>query len=669
MRSASVAGKLTKLAMPLFASTDPRRICAALAKNICVLLKARASLIVLCKCDSRDKSFQPVHTYKLSPEYQRHMNKDIAVALMACEKKRITVIKDIKQLHQQAGRSILQKIRKERIASLVAIPMTDNGNTIGCINVYYARPVKRFTANETTDLFVKLGASAMLCARAARAFEEETRYIKGVGDIGNCIASSSDIDDVIGQVLKTAVNTVDADSGGLILTDEQGRSVISAHEYSKESGKARRYVSAARLDKGISGKVLYTKKPVVVTDRGIQPGISPAALKKQRITVAGIPLMARGKTIGLLFINYSAPTDIPEITLEYLSAIAHQAAVGLDNLLLSKKVKREDIETALLYDVSQRLISTLDFDDLLRNILQHLKDTFGFLNVSVLLIDEDTQALYTHSSIVYSADDRDLRLRIGIDGITGHVAETKTMYYSPDVSSDPYYIPGIASTRSEACFPLLIGERLIGTLDVESSEVDGFSQDVIRLLSSLSAQIAIAMENARLYAETKKLSLTDPLTSLSNRRSYEMFVDSEIRRAERYRRTFVIMMIDFDNFKNYNDKYGHTAGDIVLQKLSSLMKEMIRDVDFLCRYGGDEFVVILPETDASFALEIAERMRKKVAAQKIQPRITLSIGIAAFPHDARDKSKLIDLADQACFEAKQRGGNRVFFTFKPKENT
>ena len=106
----------------------------------------------------------------------------------------------------------------------------------------------------------------------------------------------------------------------------------------------------------------------------------------------------------------------------------------------------------------------------------------------------------------------------------------------------------------------------------------------------------------------------------------------------------------------------------MLQKLSKIMKEIIRDVDFLCRYGGDEFVAILPETDASFALDVAERMRKKIAGQRIQPKITLSIGIASFPHDAREKSKLIDLADQACYEAKQRGGNRVIFTFKPKEN-
>jgi diguanylate cyclase (GGDEF)-like protein len=354
--------------------------------------------------------------------------------------------------------------------------------------------------------------------------------------------------------------------------------------------------------------------------------------------------------------------------IDYLTILSNQAAIAMGNAMLDDIVKRETKETALLYEVSQSLISTLDFDQLLKNILQHLKETFDFLNISVLLVDEEKQTLYTHASISYSPEDSNLRLKIGQDGITGHVAKSKRMYYSPDVQKDNYYVAGNNKTRSEVCFPLLIGERLIGVLDVESTRIDGFAPDALRLLSSLSAQIAIAIDNARLYAETKKLSLTDPLTALSNRRSFDIFIDAEIRRAERYRRTFVVMMIDFDNFKNYNDKYGHTAGDSVLQKLSKIMKEVIRDVDFLCRYGGDEFVSILPETDASYALDVAERMRKKIAALKIQPKITLSIGIASFPHDARDKSRLIDLADQACYEAKQRGGNRVLFTFKPKED-
>jgi diguanylate cyclase (GGDEF)-like protein len=185
------------------------------------------------------------------------------------------------------------------------------------------------------------------------------------------------------------------------------------------------------------------------------------------------------------------------------------------------------------------------------------------------------------------------------------------------------------------------------------------------MLTGLSAQIAIALENSRLFEEAKKLSLTDPLTSLPNRRSFEIFLNGEIRRASRYRRTFSLLMIDYDNFKNYNDAYGHIAGDDILQTFSLLLKETIRDVDFLGRYGGDEFIAVLPETDRTFALEVAERMRKKIQNQKLNPAITLSIGIASFPNDSDNQEMLINLADRACYEAKELGGNCVNFASKP----
>jgi diguanylate cyclase (GGDEF)-like protein len=501
----------------------------------------------------------------------------------------------------------------------------------------------------------------------ASVASEKTEMLDGLEDIASLSSIEAKTKQTMKVILSTAVRITDADSASLILVDESNRVVLNAFEYKKNGRQVKEYASRARLRDGISAEILTTRKIMTVADLRKYDNVNPIAIKKRRISIAGMPLVARDKVIGILYVDYFTSKKFTKTELDYLTILCRQAAIVLDNILLNEIVQREAKETALLYEVSQSLISTLDFDQLLNNILHHLKETFDFLNLSVLLVDEDKSALYTHSSITYTPEDNDRRLRIGKDGITGHVAKTRRIYYSPDVRKDEYYVFGAEGTKSEACFPLLVGERLIGVLDVESAEINGFSQDAIRLLASLSAQIAIAMDNARLYEETKKLSLTDPLTSLSNRRSFDIFIDAEIKRAERYRRTFVVMMADFDNFKNYNDKFGHSAGDLILQKLSRIMKDIIRDVDFLCRYGGDEFVAILPETDASFALDVAERMRKRVAAQRINPKITLSIGIASFPHDARDKSKLIDLADQACFEAKQRGGNRVLFTFKPKE--
>jgi len=666
MTSRQIHDELTKLTKPLFKFTTMESMYDQIAKNICKLLKASASMIVLY--DENEKKFSVAHVHNLSKQYLCDAGADIAVVRMACKQKTIKFIKDARELYRKKYKVSRALSDKWRVASLVSAPLLHDGKIFGGINIYYNRPLKFLRARASLNLFVKMATLAIAHANLNNRLGENNKIMKGLGDIGILLASSFETEKIMKAALSAAVNIADTDSGSLLLVDERNKRINNAYEYNKQTRKIKAYQSKARLDEGISGAILKKKTAVAISDLSAYHNVNPVAIKKKRVSVVGIPLIARERTIGILFLDSFTPRVFKKTEIDHLTILASQTAIALDNVCLDDIVKRETKETALLYEVSQSLISTLDFDQLLKNILQHLKETFDFLNVSVLLVDEEKQTLSTHSSITYSPEDNNLKLRIGKDGITGHVAKTKKMYYSSDVRNDTYYVLGNDKTRSEVCFPLLSGDHLIGVLDVESSVINGFSQDVIRLLSSLSAQIAIAIDNARLYAETKKLSLTDPLTQLSNRRSFDIFIDAEIKRAERYRRTFVAMMVDFDNFKNYNDRYGHTAGDIVLQKLSKIMKDIIRDVDFLCRYGGDEFVAILPETDASFALDVAERMRKKIAAQKIQPKITLSIGIASFPHDARDKSKLIDLADQACYEAKQRGGNRVLFTFKPKED-
>lgn len=662
----NIDAELFELCSPILKSNMPDVIYTQIAKNACKLLAASASMLILL--NDKQKEYWRAGTHNLSVGYLKNTESDIAISKAACKEGRTRFIRNTKEERMQHDQNGYDHMHQEGIASLIAIPLSIDKTVIGCLNIYYKRAQKSVRMRESFELFLQAAALAIVHARSVERLNDITQIMNGMQKMGMLLASSIRPNEMSKQILSTAVNITNADTGSLLLIDEKNKTILNAYEYKKLTKKMREYESTARLEGGISGEILRTKQAITISNLSAYNNVNPVALKKKRISIVGIPLITRERVIGILFLDSFVPRVFTQTEIDHLTLLCSQAATAIDNTLLYETVQRETKETALLYEVSQSLISTLDFDQLLNNILQHLQETFEFLNVSVLLVDEEKQSLYTHSSITHSPGDETLRLRIGRDGITGHVAKTKAMYCCPDVREDTYYVAGNEKTRSEACFPLLIGERLIGVLDVESSKVNGFSQDTLRLLSSLSAQIAIAIDNARLYVETKKLSLTDPLTLLSNRRSFDIFIDAEIKRAERYRRTFVVMMIDFDNFKNYNDKYGHNAGDVVLQKLSKIMKDIIRDVDFLCRYGGDEFVSILPETDASFALDIAERMRKKIAAQRIQPKITLSIGIASFPHDARDKAKLIDLADQACYEAKQRGGNRVLFTFKPKED-
>lgn len=614
--------------------------------------------------DEKREYLKIVESHNLSEEYLKvvKVHKDEEVAGRVCQEKRMRFIPDIIKVFIEKNDTFsINWIKREGLQSFVCVPLLVKDEAIGCLNLYYRIKKEKFEDFPALDFFAKLAAISIVQKKIFEEIEKKSNVVSGLEQVGIVLATTFDIEKIAATLLSFATSITNTDTGSLLLIDEGSKTILDAFEYIKEDKTIRRYKTTARLTNGISGEIIKSKKPVVISDLSQYENVNPVSLRKGRSAIIANPLIARGKLLGILYVDSYTKRDFPESDVEYIQLLCNQAAVSIDNTLLYKKLSREVMETAILYEVGKTFISTLDFDELLNNILRRLVDTFGFLNLAIFLVDEEKKELKIRSYINYPESVKNLKIGIGVNGITGHVAATKEMYYAPDVSKDPYYIPGVKEAKSEVCFPLMIGEKIIGVLDVESPEIDGFTKDDIRLLDTLSAQIAIALDNARLYEEAKRLSLTDPLTELGNRRSFNIFIDGEIKRSERYRRPFALLMIDFDNFKNYNDKFGHSSGDYILQKFGKIIKETIRDVDFVCRYGGDEFVVVLPETDANFALTVAERIRKKIESENLDPKVTLSIGIAIFPRDTRDKETLINLADRACYEAKQMGGNRVNF--------
>jgi len=375
--------------------------------------------------------------------------------------------------------------------------------------------------------------------------------------------------------------------------------------------------------------------------------------------VLAIPVMIKKKLIAILFVGSSKPRVFSKREVSQISVLTNQAAVAIENARLYAQIEQKIRNLSISYKISQTLISTLDLETLLLKILEELKKAFGYYNAAILLVDRESSKLIIKAAKGYPQKILKMKLRIGIDGITGHVAATGETYYAPDVSKDKYYIEGVPHVKSEVAIPLKIEKRTIGVLDVESKKNDAFSEWEIKLLSIIAAQIANAIEKSRLYEETKMLSLTDPLTELPNRRHFDIMIDTELRRSERYNRPLSLLLIDLDNFKSYNDRNGHLEGDKVLAEYAKFMKLSIRDIDFICRFGGDEFVVVLPETDESFAKAVAERIRKRVYNAREKLGITLSIGVASYPLDGEDKISLVMASDRACYIAKEEGGNCV----------
>ncbi len=213
--------------------------------------------------------------------------------------------------------------------------------------------------------------------------------------------------------------------------------------------------------------------------------------------------------------------------------------------------------------------------------------------------------------------------------------------------------------------PLISNNSLLGLLRLESEENGSFNQDDLRFLSLVADLGAVALENSLLFQKTQDLAIHDDLTGLFTRHYFVGRLKDEARRCARLNQHLSLLMIDIDFFKQYNDKFGHTAGDIVLKKVGSLLKDALADFNsLLCRFGGEEFLVMLSGLNKQESLEIAQDLRSRIQMENITLRrhdthITVSIGVASMPIDTKDEDDLVQKADKAMYSAKDRGRNKV----------
>lgn len=218
--------------------------------------------------------------------------------------------------------------------------------------------------------------------------------------------------------------------------------------------------------------------------------------------------------------------------------------------------------------------------------------------------------------------------------------------------------------RSLMIAPVISKERIIGLLRMNAQKPDTFAADDLRFLDIISGLASVAIENALLYEKTEELAIKDGLTGLCVHRYFIQRLQEEHERAKLTKTNLSLLMCDLDYFKSYNDRYGHTAGDILLRRLAEILMDSTKDSTLVARYGGEEFTVILPGVEKKEALKIAEDIRKKVESEmfiirRVSTRITISIGVVTFPIDAQTPEELIGTADSAMYRAKRQGRNQV----------
>ncbi len=224
----------------------------------------------------------------------------------------------------------------------------------------------------------------------------------------------------------------------------------------------------------------------------------------------------------------------------------------------------------------------------------------------------------------------------------------------------------LGSIQSFLMVPLMAGQDILGVIRLNSNQQDTYQEYDQDVLSTLANQSAMAIQNALNVEQIHNMATKDGLTGIYNHRYFQEKLEEEIAKADRYNKDLSFLLLDVDHFKKFNDTYGHQEGDKVLRTVAEIVQATIRQkADLLARYGGEEFAVILPETDINSAADLAERIRRNIADHVFEAegnksyRVTVSIGVSAYPFDAREKSKLIQAADAGLYESKHLGRNRV----------
>jgi diguanylate cyclase (GGDEF)-like protein len=331
----------------------------------------------------------------------------------------------------------------------------------------------------------------------------------------------------------------------------------------------------------------------------------------------------------------------------------------------------ENSEVTVFHELGKALTSSLQLDQVLRTIMEKINEVLRPDTWSLLLMDADKGELYFQIATGKGADAlKDVRIKLG-QGLAGWVAKTGEVVVVPDTTKDSRFFGQVdektkMETRSIVAVPVRFREQCLGVIElINCIGAEGFSARDLALLEALADYAAIAIENARHVQRIHELTITDDCTSLYNARHLNFMLDTEIYRSHRYAFEFSLIFIDLDHFKQVNDTHGHLMGSKLLSEIGTAIKDKCRLIDLAFRYGGDEFVVLLPQTSKENAMGVARRLHKLIRETPwlkdpgLNVGLTASVGVASYPSDSRSKAELLHLADEAMYLVKNTSRDSV----------
>jgi diguanylate cyclase (GGDEF)-like protein len=380
------------------------------------------------------------------------------------------------------------------------------------------------------------------------------------------------------------------------------------------------------------------------------------------------PLISRGNLVGILAISKKASGKYSLDETNLVENLSSQIAISIEKEYIQAELRKNEQELSLINRLAAVITSSLNLNEIYDAFVAGLREVID-LDFTAVLMEEEKElilsALYTDVGWTSHVGSR-----VPTKGTaTEWIMKSKKYLYEPDLEHDRMFYTGEEylnrGIRSILYLPLITKGEVIGSLIVASKRKNAYTNQQIQLMERLAVQVSTSIANVQLYAKAEQRARIDELTGLFNRRHFDESLTQEVNRHSRYGSMLTIAFLDLDNFKNYNDTMGHTAGDRLLSQIGRLIKSSLRNIDQAFRYGGDEFAIIMPHTAVEDAQVVAERIRLRIGSNNGIERaenkilITVSIGLACWPSDGLTPDDLINAVDKALYYAKQTGGNRT----------
>ena len=546
------------------------------------------------------------------------------------------------------------------LRSVVAISLQAKEQAFGVL-LLGTPDSRRFTPAELR-LLLALGHQIGMAVENSYLIQQTSRRseeLHVLNEIGRALSSTLNKEDLLRKIWEELRRLFDVENFYIAEFDPLRDEVVFDLEMIDGARMPKRTRPAGNH---ITEYIIRTRQPVLIHDNFVEEmkKLGVDAIRSKGC-FCGVPLVAYDHAIGAMAVFSDHERTFDEGHLELLRVLASEASIAIENARLFQEERTKARHLSLLNTISRNAIATLNPDEMLAKITEQLEDGLIYDHIGIGVLDYATREIVIQAEAGKRRGTLGRRIPLG-GGLIGHVARNGHMgVYQAASPADSALKPLLGDSVAAIALPVFYAEQLHGILYIESSTPADFSEEEVLLLRTLADLIAGALHNALSFQKAQEQAITDGLTGVKTHRFFMEALSAEWKRSTRAGRAFALVLMDLDRFKFVNDFYGHLEGDLVLQRVGHILETNCRRSDVVARYGGDEFVILMPETNMEHARQLASKLRGWVSSDPLlrEKNISASFGIACYPLHGSSPQELIQVADASMYLSKHQGGNAV----------